>query len=146
MAIVWAVQRCRMYLAGSNFKVIIDHQPLLGILNGKNMEAVNNTGIQRLMAKLLGFNFTIEFQRDSPKETYQRDLLKRLTKEIVLKRSYQRDVTKETSPKRLHHATSPSQCSLTRNSYHKQAAVCCSFCCYSSQLDFRLKRPAAIKF
>ena len=75
-----------------------------------------------------------EFQRDVPKETYQRDLLKRLTQrdcaiEIIPKRSYQRDVTKETSPKRLRHATSPSQCSLTRNSWYKQTADCYSFSC-----------------
>ena len=42
-------------LSKMNFTVITDHQPLLGILNRKNLDAINNVRIQSLMAKLLGY-------------------------------------------------------------------------------------------
>ena len=61
LAIQWAVQKCRLYLAGSNFKVITDHQPLIGIMNGKNLDAINNARIQRMMSKLLGYSFKVEW-------------------------------------------------------------------------------------
>ena len=61
LAIQWAVEKCRLYLAGTDFTVFTDHKPLLGILNGKNMEAQRNTRIQRLMSKLLGYSYTVEW-------------------------------------------------------------------------------------
>ena len=61
LAIQWAVEKCRLYLAGLEFLIITDHQPLLGILNRKNLDAINNVRIQRLMAKLLGYSFTVEW-------------------------------------------------------------------------------------
>ena len=33
LAIEWAVEKCRLYLAGTDFTVITNHKPLLGILN-----------------------------------------------------------------------------------------------------------------
>ena len=38
LAIQWAITKCRLYLAGIEFIVRTDHKPLLGILNGKNLE------------------------------------------------------------------------------------------------------------
>ena len=61
LAIQWTVEKCRLYLAGTDFTVVTDHQPLLGILNRKNLDAVNNVHIQRLMAKLLGYSFRVEW-------------------------------------------------------------------------------------
>jgi hypothetical protein len=61
LAIQWVVQKCRMYLAGAQFTVVTDHQPLLGIMSGKNLDAINNVRIQRLMAKLLGFSYKVEW-------------------------------------------------------------------------------------
>ena len=61
LAIQWAIEKCRLYLAGTHFKVITDHQPLLGIINRKNLDAINNIRIQRLMAKLLGYSFQVEW-------------------------------------------------------------------------------------
>ena len=61
LAIQWAVEKCRLYLAGTDFMVVTDHQPLLGILNRKNLDAINNVRIQRLMAKLLGYSFQVEW-------------------------------------------------------------------------------------
>ena len=61
LAIQWAITKCRLYLAGIEFIVRTDHKPLLGILNGKNLDAVNNTRIQRMMSKLLGYSFRVEW-------------------------------------------------------------------------------------
>jgi hypothetical protein len=61
LAIQWAVSKCRLYLAGTKFKIITDHKPLLGIMNGKHIDAMNNVRIQRLMSKLLGFEYTVEW-------------------------------------------------------------------------------------
>ena len=41
--------------------MITNHQPLLGIINRKNLDAINNVRIQRLMAKLLGYSFRVEW-------------------------------------------------------------------------------------
>ena len=59
LAIQWAVEKCRMYLAGTHFTVLTDHKPLLGIMNGKNLDAMNNNRIQRLMSKLLGYSYDV---------------------------------------------------------------------------------------
>ena len=42
LVIQWAVEKCRLYLARTDFTVIMDHQPLLGILNQKNLDAISN--------------------------------------------------------------------------------------------------------
>ena len=60
LALVWAVQKCRLYLAGTRFEVVTDHQPLIGICNGKNLDAVNNVRIQRMLSsKTLGYEFRV---------------------------------------------------------------------------------------
>ena len=59
LAVQWAVQNSRLYLAGANFTVITDHQPLLGILNGKHIDAIHNLRIQRIMSKLIGYQFRL---------------------------------------------------------------------------------------
>ena len=59
LAVQWAIQKSRMYLVGTNFTVITDHQPLVGILNGKNIDAVNNLRIHRIMSKLIGYQFKL---------------------------------------------------------------------------------------
>ena len=61
MAIQWAILKCRNYLLGINFIVKTDHKPLLGVINGKNLDAVNNARLQRILSKLLGFQYKVEF-------------------------------------------------------------------------------------
>ena len=61
LAIQWATEKCRLYLAGADFTIVTDHQPLLGVLNRKNLDAINNVRIQRLMSKLLGYSFKVEW-------------------------------------------------------------------------------------
>ena len=53
------MEKSRLYLAGTNFTVITDHQPLVGVLNGKNLDAINNLRIHRIMSKLIGYKFRL---------------------------------------------------------------------------------------
>ena len=57
LAVQWAVEKCRLYLTGTRFTAIIDHQPLVSILNGQNLDAISNQRIQRIVAKLVGYDF-----------------------------------------------------------------------------------------
>ena len=59
LAVQWAVEKARMYLAGSQFTAITDHAPLISILNGKNHDAIMNQRIQRISAKLIGYQFRL---------------------------------------------------------------------------------------
>ena len=61
LAIQWATEKSRLFLAGTDFTIVTDHQPLLGVLNRKNLDAINNVRIQRLMSKLLGYSFKVEW-------------------------------------------------------------------------------------
>ena len=46
LAVEWAVSKCRLYLAGIEFQIKTDHKPLLGIMNGRELEAINNQRLQ----------------------------------------------------------------------------------------------------
>ena len=59
LALVWAVQKFHLYLAGTRFDIVTNHQPLIGICNGKNLDAVNNVRIQRILSKTLGYGFCV---------------------------------------------------------------------------------------
>ena len=61
LVIQWAVQKCRLYLAGVDFEIITDHQSLIDIMNGRNLDAIQNARIQRLMSKLLGYRFKVSW-------------------------------------------------------------------------------------
>ena len=59
LAVQWAVQKSQMYLVGAHFTIITDHQPLLGILNRKNIDLIHNLRIQRIMAKLIRYRLKL---------------------------------------------------------------------------------------
>ena len=48
LGIQWAIEKCRLYLLGTQFLVVTDHKPLLGILNGRDLDSIQNTRLQRL--------------------------------------------------------------------------------------------------
>ena len=59
LAIQWAVQKCCLYLAGTKFTLITDHQPLVWVMNGKNLDAITNMRIHRITSKLIGYQFKV---------------------------------------------------------------------------------------
>ena len=61
LAIQWAILKCRNYLIGVNFTVKTDHKPLLGVINGKDLDAINNARLQRILSKLLGYTYVVEY-------------------------------------------------------------------------------------
>ena len=62
-AIVWAINKCHVYLAGlPHFLIISDHKPLKAICNRTNYEANKNPRIQRMLEKLTPYNFTVEWR------------------------------------------------------------------------------------
>ena len=64
---VWAMQKARLYLARARFDVLTEHQPLVAICNGRNLDAITNTRIQCLMAKTLGYEFRVLW---TPRKTH----------------------------------------------------------------------------
>ncbi|XP_059087680.1 uncharacterized protein K02A2.6-like [Tigriopus californicus] len=61
LAVQWAVQKCRIYLLGMHFTVITDHRPLLGIFKGSNLASMDNPRLQRMLIKLSGYTFDIQW-------------------------------------------------------------------------------------
>ena len=50
----WAMKECNMYLQGlPHFTLVTNHQPLIPILNSKEISDVENLRLQRLMMKML---------------------------------------------------------------------------------------------
>ena len=65
-ALVWAAKKCTTYLRGlPHFEVVTDHRPLLPILNHKYIGEIENIRLQRMRQKLVAFNFTCVWQRDT---------------------------------------------------------------------------------
>ena len=55
------MEKCRLYLLGTEFLVLTDHKPLLGILNGRDLDSIQNQRLQRISARLLGYNFKVRW-------------------------------------------------------------------------------------
>ena len=59
LGIVWAIQKCRLFLSGlSLFSIFTDHKPLIPILNSKQLDEIENPRLQRLCVKILEYSFT----------------------------------------------------------------------------------------
>ena len=64
LAGVWAVRKCRNYLLGlPHFELVMDHKPLIPILNVQTLDQVDNPRLQRLKEKLAGYNFTAVWRK-----------------------------------------------------------------------------------
>lgn len=64
LAIYWAIHQCRLYLQGHpQFTVITDHKPLLPIVNGTSLDAVENPRLQRILEKLTPYVFIRKWQK-----------------------------------------------------------------------------------
>ena len=66
LAVAWAISKCNIFLAGLQlFHVITDHHPLVPILNNHRLDEIENPRLQRMKAKLMGYNFTTEWLKGS---------------------------------------------------------------------------------
>lgn len=53
LGVVWAVEHCHLYLYGSEFTIITDHKPLLGIFNSHKPTSAR---IDRWKLRLMSYN------------------------------------------------------------------------------------------
>ena len=72
LAIRWACERLRMYLAGARFKVMTDHKPLEAIFSSSNSKPL--VKIERWSMYLQEFDFTVEYRpgKDNPADYMSR--------------------------------------------------------------------------
>ena len=64
LAVVWAMNKCKVYLIGlNNFTLIVDHNPLVPILNSKGIDEIDNPRILRLKEKHFSFKFRTEWRK-----------------------------------------------------------------------------------
>ena len=64
-AVKWAIKKCRLYLLGlsSPFKLVVDHQALVNILNKYTLDAVENPRLQRMKEHLLPYRFSTVWKK-----------------------------------------------------------------------------------
>ena len=67
LAVTWALNKCNTYLSGMrNFKVVVDHKPLLSILDNKLLNHIETPRLQRLKEKTLRFAiFQVSGEREN---------------------------------------------------------------------------------
>ena len=59
LALVWATKKLHVYLFGlENYEVLLDHAPLIPILNRYSLGAIENPRLLRLREKIQAYNFT----------------------------------------------------------------------------------------
>ena len=52
LAVVWACKKASPFLFGNDFEVVVDHRPLIPILNSKTLGELSSPRIIRLKEKL----------------------------------------------------------------------------------------------
>ena len=58
LAVVWAVHKAHLYLAGADFELVVDHRPLIPILNSKTLDELPSPRLVHLKEKLALYRFT----------------------------------------------------------------------------------------
>ena len=58
LAVVWAVHKAHLYLAGADFELVVDHRPLIPILNSKSLDELPSPRLVRLKEKLVLYQLT----------------------------------------------------------------------------------------
>ena len=63
LAIVWAVKKCKLFLSGTQFRVITDHRSLVPIINAYSLDQIENPRLLRMMLKLQSFQLCAEWRK-----------------------------------------------------------------------------------
>ena len=63
LAIAWAMKKCHVYLSGTKFEVITDHQPLIPIMNKYSLMEIENPRIRRMLLKLQGYQYLVSWRK-----------------------------------------------------------------------------------
>ena len=60
LGVAWSLKKAKYFVLGCESLVIaVDHKPLLGILNDKSLDTIDNTRLVKLKEKTMGFRFNI---------------------------------------------------------------------------------------
>ena len=63
LALAWACKKCAVYLTGmERVEVVVDHKPLVPIVNNKGLADIDNPRLQRLREKLLPYSLTASWR------------------------------------------------------------------------------------
>ena len=58
LAVAWAITKCKLFLSGlQRFQIIIDHNPLVPILNTQCLDEIDNPQLQYLCTRLMCLQF-----------------------------------------------------------------------------------------
>ena len=64
VAVVWALKKCKMYPLGlPHFQLVVDHKPLVSILNDCILDTIENPRIQRLKERTARYAFTTVWRK-----------------------------------------------------------------------------------
>ena len=64
LALVWACKKTDIYIKGmQTFEVLLDHRPLIPVLNKKTLAEIENPRLQRLREKLVPYNFIASWRQ-----------------------------------------------------------------------------------
>lgn len=58
LAAVWALKKCHLFLLGQPFELIVDHRPLVSIINSKFLDEIDNPRLQRMKQKMTPYRLT----------------------------------------------------------------------------------------
>ena len=58
LAVVWVVHKAHLYLAATSFELVVDHRPLIPILNSKTLDDLPSPRLIRLKEKLALYQLT----------------------------------------------------------------------------------------
>ena len=59
LAVVWAIRKCRVYVANRAFRVVTDHRPLVGLVSKDSLDYLDNRRLVTLLDKISGYDFEI---------------------------------------------------------------------------------------
>ena len=78
LAAVFGLEKCRMYTLGCpNLILVVDHQPLTGILNDRSLDSIENPRLLKLKEKTLKYDFKVTYVPGSSKAIRAADTLSR---------------------------------------------------------------------
>ena len=63
LAVVWAVKKAKLFLLGSSFEVVVDHKPLIPIINSKFLDEIESPRIRNMKEKLAMYRMTAVWRK-----------------------------------------------------------------------------------
>ena len=65
LAVYYAIKKCQLFLAGTDFEVLVDHKPLLPMFNQQLLPHIENPQVQNYQTKLANYRFKLVWKKGS---------------------------------------------------------------------------------